>query len=522
MKLTSRLTIMAGLRYEYETAPTERYNRSIQGFDAATPSPIAAAVIAKYNANPIPQVPAGQFQVNGGLTFAGVNGHDRALWTPDKNNVAPRVGIAFQANPLTVFRGGYGIFYMPKGADRFGTAQDRDIVNQTGFSQTTTITPSTDNGQTYIATLDNLFPNGMLQPTGASGGLSTGLGGAVSYYSPQQINPLIQRWSVGIQHQFPAQILLDVEYLGSSGEHLGVVKQEDAIPRQYLSTSPVRDNTANTLLNAAVANPFYPLLPGTSLANSTVARSQLLLPYPQFTGVTHNAPLGSTIYHALAVSGVHRFSHGLSVQGSYTWSKFLQSTEFLNASDPLPTKVISDQDIPQRFSLAPIFDVPVGKDRRFGTHMNGLESAVAGGWQFSIIWSGQSGTPLGFGNALLNPNTNFASISLPNNQRTVNRWFNTGAFDTVSSDQLVANVITFPLRLPNVRTIGINNANASAMKYFNLWEGAKFQFRCEAMNAGNHSQLATPVTSVTNTAFGTISSVQSVSRQIFFSGKLIF
>jgi hypothetical protein len=96
------------------------------------------------------------------------------------------------------------------------------------------------------------------------------------------------------------------------------------------------------------------------------------------------------------------------------------------------------------------------------------------------------------------------------------------AFDTNSADQLADNVITFPIRLPNVRTTGIDNANASAMKYFNLWTGAKFQFRCEAMNAGNHSQFAAPSTSPTSSTFGTIISVQSVARQIFFSGKILF
>lgn len=521
-KINPRLTLTAGVRYEYETAPTERYNRSVQSFDPNAVSPVGAAAVAKYNSSPITQIPVGQFKVAGGLTFVGVNGNGRGLWSPDKNNIAPRVGLVYQVDQRTIFRGGYGVFYIPKGADRFGTAQDRNVVNQLGFSQTTTIVASTDNGQTYTATLENLFPNGILTPTGAAGGAGTGLGGAVSYYNPQQVNPLIQRWSAGFQRELPQHLFMDVEYIASSGMHLGVVKQEDAIPRQYLSTSPTRDNATNTLLNGTVANPFYPLLPGTSLGNATVARSQLLLPYPQFTGVTHNAPLGSTIYHALAVTTVRRFSGGFSLQASYTWSKFLQSTEFLNASDPLPTKVISDQDIPQRFSIATIFDVPVGRGRRFGSHMNGWETALLGGWQVSTIWAAQSGTPLGFGNALLAPGNSFKTITLPKSQQTVNRWFNTQAFDTVSTDQLVANVITFPLRLPDVRTIGIDNVNASAMKYFKLWEGAKLQFRCEAMNAGNHSQLAAPVTSVTSTTFGTISSVQSVARQIFFAGKLIF
>jgi hypothetical protein len=521
-KIRSNLTLTAGIRYEYETAPTERFNRSVKSFDATAPNPVAAAAIAQYNANPIPQIPAGQFQVNGGLTFAGVNGTSKSLWATDNNNFAPRLGLILQLDPQTVVRGGYGVFYMPKGADRFGSAQDRNSISQMGFSQTTTITPSSDNGQTYTATLDNLFPNGILQPTGASAGLATGDGGSISYYNPKQINPLIQRWSFGIQRTMPKQILMDIEYLGTSGMHLGVAKQQDPIPRQYLSTSSTRDNTANSLLNSTVANPFYPLLPGTSLSSSTVARHQLLMPYPEFTSITFNDPVGSSIYHGLAVTVVRHFSSGFSVAGSYTWSKFLQSTEFLNASDPLPTKVISDQDFPERVAVSTIYDLPFGEGRRFGNNWNGFESALGGGWQFSVIWQAQSGPALGFGDALLQPNANFKSIELPNSKRNITQWFNTAAFDTVSSDQLVDNVITFPVRLPNVRGPGIDNANVSAMKYFKIHEGLKLQFRCEMMNAGNHSQLAAPNTTVTNTAFGSINSVQSVARQIFFAGKIIF
>jgi hypothetical protein len=520
-QVTPRVTISAGIRYEYESATTERFNRSVKGFDPTAASPISSTAIANYNANPIPQIPVGQFKVNGGLTFAGVGGNSRALWAADPNNFAPRIGVTFQPDSATVFRGGYGIFYMPKGADRFGTAQDRVVVNQLGFSQVTTFVPTIDNGQHFIANLDNLFPSGLQQPTGAAGGLNTGLGGSVSYYNPQQINPLIQRWSFGFQRELPKHILFEMSYVGSSGRSLGVTPAQDAVPRQYLSTSPTRDQATINLLSSAVSNPFYPLLPGTSLSGSTVSRSQLLMPYPQFTAVTHNAPLGSSIYHALDVQAVRRFANGFSIQGTYTFSKFLQSTEFLNASDPLPTQVISDQDIPQRFTLTGIYDIPVGRGRRFGSSMNRFENALLGGWQFATIWAGQSGTPLGFGNPLFTGDV--GNITLPNSQKTAMEWFNINAgFDKNAADQLADNIQTFPLRLPNVRTIGINNANASAMKYFNLWEGAKFQFRCEAMNAANHSQFAAPNTTPTSSLFGQIASVQSIARQIFFSGKIIF
>jgi hypothetical protein len=369
--------------------------------------------------------------------------------------------------------------------------------------------------------LENPFPNGITQPLGAAGGLSTGLGQSIQFNNGNQVNPLIQRWALGFQREFPKHILFEMEYVGSSGASLAVKPAVDAVPRQYLSTSPTRDQATINLLSSQVSNPFFPLLPGTSLSGATVSRSQLLEPFPQFTGVTYNLPIGSSNYNALDLRGERRFASGFSIQGSYTWGKFLQTTEYLNASDPKPTQVISDQDIPQRFALSGIYDIPVGRGRKFGTNMNAVETAVAGGWQIALIWEGQSGTPLGFGNPLFTGQVQ--NITLPNNQKTILQWFNVNAgFNRNAADQLASNIQTFPLRLPNVRTQGINNSNASAMKYFNLWEGAKLQFRVEMMNAWNHSQLAAPNTAPTNALFGQIVSVQSVARQIFFSGKIIF
>jgi hypothetical protein len=518
-KVSSRLTLNLGIRYEYETAPVERFNRTVRGFDPSTPNPIEAAAQATYAKAPIPEVPVSQFHALGGLTYAGVNGQPSALWKADRNNIAPRIGFAYQATSKTVIRAGFGYFYMPKGVDRLGGAADRVAVNQTGFSQTTNLTATVDNGQHFIATIGNPFPGGILPPSGASAGLRTNLGQAITFYNPNQVNPLIGRWDFGIQRELPHKILIEAMYVGSSGNSLAVNRQIDATPAQYLSTKPGRDTDVINFLSAQVANPFYPLLPGTSLSGTTVSRSQLLRPFPQFTGITYNDPVGSSIYHALQTRVERRFSGGFSIQGTYAWSKFLSTTEFLNATDANPAQVISDQDIPHRLGISALYDLPFGKGRRFGLH--GLPGVVLGGWQLQAIYEAQSGPALGFGDVTFTGDLN--NIAIANGDKRISRWFNTDAgFDKNPATQRASDIRVMSLRFPGVRGQGMNIWNSSLMKYFRLTEKARLQFRVEAMNGFNHSHFTAPNTTVTSTLFGQLTQVSSVARQVFFMGKIQF
>ena len=156
-KVSKKLTVSLGFRHELPSAMTERFDRSVRGFDFAAASPIEAAVRATYAANPIPQVPADAFRVRGGLTYPSVNGQSRSLWDTTQSNFMPRMGFAYSVTPLTVFRGGYGIYFEPIGVPK------SDVI-QTGFTQTTQLVPTVDNGQHFIATLANPFPSSVLLP----------------------------------------------------------------------------------------------------------------------------------------------------------------------------------------------------------------------------------------------------------------------------------------------------------------------------------------------------------------------
>src|SRR5439155_12244216 len=133
-----------------------------------------------------------------------------------------------------------------------------------------------------------------------------------------------------LQRQLPGGAVLEASYVGNRGTRMRVSQDLNAVPAKYLSTLPFRDQAAIDFLGAQVANPFYPLLPKTNLAATTVARSQLLRPYPQFSGVSSNLNLGYSWYHSMQVRFEKRFSAGLNASLSYTWSKMMEAVSFLN------------------------------------------------------------------------------------------------------------------------------------------------------------------------------------------------
>ena len=218
-----------------------------------------------------------------------------------------------------------------------------------------------------------------------------------------------------------------------------------------------------------------------------------------------------------------RFANGYMVAANYTLSRFTQATEFLNAADPEPTEVISDQDSPHRISVSGIWELPFGRDRRFGAAVHPVVLKIISGWQVSGIYAYQSGTPLGFGNVLFTGNLD--DIALPAGDRTIQRWFNVDAgFNRVPTQQLGSNVRTFPLRLDSVRSDPVNNVDLSLIKNTRLVRDALLQLRFEALNAFNHPLFPGPSTDPLAVAFGSIiaSTQVNYSRRVQLMAKLIF
>ncbi len=565
-KFNQRLTINVGLRWEYENALTERYNKSVSGFDFAAAQPIEAAARTAYARNPTPEVAAAAFNIRGGLTFAGVNGNARGLYQTPKRNFMPRAGFAYKLTDNMVLRGGYGIFFGFLG-------QRRGDVNQIGFSTNTPFTASLNNGVTFLETLSNPFAgfqNGLNAARGAADGAQTFLGQGISFYNQQPLSPYHQRWELSVQREFKGWVA-EAAYVGNRGTHIETGRNINALPLSYLSTAMLRDDTRNNYLGALLPNPFVGLMPanaGAGFRAATIARSQLLRPFPQFGDINTSTNEGYSWFHSLQTSMNRRFSKGYTLGFNYTWSKFMEAVEFLNAADPTPHETISGSDRPHRFSASGIFEMPFGKGRKWGANVNKALSLGISGWQVSGIYQLQSGAPIGFGNVFYFGDPK--DIALPSGEQSVARWFNTNGFVALRNGATVirntagtpvwvsfndpckttynatscagtplanptgfnrdgtfqpaSNVRTAPLRLPFLRSDQINNIDLSIIKKTEILENKNLEFRAEFINAFNHVLFPGPTTGVTSAAFGSIvaSNQANYARRVQLSLRFVF
>lgn len=512
-KVSRKLTVNLGLRYEYESPMTERFDRAAIHFAGSTANPLNDAARANYALHPIPELPVSQFAAMGGLTFANVGGNPRTYWTPEKNNFQPRIGFAYQATPKTVVRGGYGIFTASIGVNYSNT-------NQTGFSISTPIQASLDNGLTFLATNANPFPNGLIKPAGSGNGLLTNIGQQVQFFNDRRSHPYSQRWSLGLQQELPQKFLIDVSYVGNRNTRLNINRELSYTPAQYLSTSPVRDQATINYLGANFPSPYYGL---NSIYGKNMTRANLLRSYNEFSSVQIlGDPAGYSWYHSLQSRIERRFANAWTVQASYTWSKTMEATEFLNSADPMPYESIGSLDRTHRLTGSGIWEIPFGRGRHWGGGMHRAVDLVAGGWQLGGIYQHQSGAPMGFGNRIFNGDLH--NIVLPEDQRSVNGWFTpakAAGFETLGSAQLASNLRAFPLRFSAVQGPNQDRWDFSLIKNFRINERWNTQFRAETFNALNHPNLYNPNTDPTSASWGVITG-QDTPRSWQFSLKIVF
>lgn len=510
-KLAPKLTLNLGLRYELETPITERYNRLVSGFAFGQSNPLETAAQANYARNPIPELPAANFRVLGGLQFVNQNGSSRSPFKGERNNFLPRFGLAWQPLDKLVVRGGFGLFY-----DTLGVNTTAPI--QTGFSQSTPIQASLDNGVTYVATFANPFPNGLIAPPGTSAGLLTNIGQAISFFNPNMTQAYAQRWSLGFQYELPLGFVLDSAYVANRGTRLAVTRNYNATPNRYLSTLATRDQTVINSLSQQFPNPFRGL---NSIFGNNISREQLLRAYPHFGAVNVEEPIGYSWYHSMQSKIEKRFAKGLTFQIAYTWSKQMDATEFLNAGDAMPYETISGGDRTHRVAASGIVELPFGKGRKFLNDSPTIAEHIIGGWQIAYVVQRQSGPPIGFGNVIFTGD--IKNIVLPKNQRNVDRWFNTDAgFNKNAAQQLASNRRTFPLRFNGLRGDDQQRWDFSLSKKFAITERVNASFRAEAFNAFNHVNFSTPNVNPTDTNFGRITGTQSAARSWQFALKVTY
>ncbi len=284
-----------------------------------------------------------------------------------------------------------------------------------GFSQTTNFTRSIDGDATPAATgltgpysLQNPFPDGIVQPSGRELGLLTNAGNAVNFDARQRPIPRTFQYSFGLQHRAFWNTLFDLSYVGSITNH-----DTMAINTDYWSYA---FNQAAYALPAygdtAVSNPFFGILPSnrTRGSGATVARRELVRQYPLFPNITNNTmPWASYRYDSLQMRVDKRLTGGRSAVGeltlifSYTFSKQFQVANYLNTwnyEHEKPVKELVGYDKPQNISLSGFWSLPLGRGRHFRASPNKVVGGVVGGWRMNWLIRYTSGNPINGINAV--------------------------------------------------------------------------------------------------------------------------
>jgi hypothetical protein len=539
-RVRRNLTINLGVRFDHDGPYQEKYGRTVDGFDTTDVNPLASAAQAAYAKSPISQLPATSFNVLGGLTFPAAN--QTAVYKNNSHLVSPRVGLAWTPDALkgkTVIRASFGMFVAPvtllsAGVD--GKDSTSPVINQEGFSQTTTLVPTGNNYLTPLATLSNPYPSGFLQASGSSLGLLTFAGQNVTFLNPVAKSPYSLRWNFDVQHSITPNLMLEVAYIGNHSVHIPInFTQLNGIPRSDLSTLATRDTNEN-YLTTSTPNPFSGL--STTQNTATTTAAQILARYPEFpvgdsasgwnggSGIVEqNLNNGRSYFDSLNVRLEKRTSHGLTFVFNYIYSRLMEQVSWLNDSDPVPEKRVSPVDHPQRYVLAMTYELPIGKGKALNV-TPGWANAIVGGWELNNVYTYQVGAPIIWNNGSTSSPGDyvyFGTAPLALNSRQVNGTaFNTTIFDRATADSFQYHIRTFSTTFSNLRADGINQYDPSISKRFMMTEKASLQIRVEAFNALNHPVFAAPSTTATNAAFGQITATANRFRTIQLGARIVF
>lgn len=528
-RITDHFTANLGLRYDHQSPWEDKLSRVVNGFDPSAVNSASGAAAAAYATHPVSQVPPAAFNTLGGITYPNTPKNGTQYLT-ESHWLSPRIGFSYNPAILDqklVVRGGFSMFVLPNNLDTLSTTDvpGSDVVlNQDGYSATTSYVATNDNYLTAAHTMNDPFPEGFTPATGSSLGASTNLGQDITFYAPLQRDPYALRWNLGVQYALSPNTLLEVDYIGDHAVHEPVGSTSlDTIPQNLLSTSPTRDQALINAYNASVPNPFAGLLPGTSLDGATTTVATLLTRYPQFSSVTEeNATEGSSVYHSIAFRAEKRLSHGLSFTGNYSFSKLIEAMQYLNPGDTKLARIVSPYDHKHHFAFGATYELPIGTGKLVNIRP-GIWNTLIGGFKVNGIYTFQTGAPLYFSSDL--PLAAGATVAdITSKPRLIDGTsLNVAAFDRTASDQFQYHLRTLPLTIGSVRIDGINQLDASILKDFALPRGISAECRLETFNALNHASFAAPaVSSATSSSFGTITSQANSARTIQFGARLIF
>ncbi len=559
-KVTPKLTLNFGIRYDLLGARTERHNQLNGYFDSTDPNPITSQITN----------PTGiTLPLRGGLTFAGVNGVQRGAYSMNLLNIQPRFGAAYAFTPRTSLRAGFGEFFV----------SDETVNSNNGFSSSTSYNNSLNNGITPYGNLSNPFPT-YIQQSGSALGLATSVGNAISFTNPNLQIPSIWSSSVSVEQLLSRRDTLDVSYSSTRGYNLPGSDDLNHVSAAYnLQCDADRGAPSGNRVKycdgsaapAKVASPFSGItaFSGTSVGNnSTVSAGQFTRPYPEFTSITeNNLPLVHSWYNSMQVVATHNASHDLTLHFAYTWSKNMQAGNIIDTVNRVYGRNIGANDVPTALTLSGVYYLPVGRGRSFLGHTNRLVDAAVGGWEVSPLFVFHQGNPwvpgtnfiltgqgqlsvhqhdlqYGYGNPTtpatfkrlqgVNPCVGYEDQDTPGlihqgPAYIANGCTNYAIIRTAGAYSVARNIVYSGVRLPATEQF-----DASLSKRFAFNERANLQIRMDVLNALNHpdwSQVGGTGSygfnnDPTNLNWGTIQKgpqgPANNAREIQLSGKFVF
>jgi hypothetical protein len=580
-RVNPRLTISAGLRWDFQEAMTERHDKYWTRFDpnydltsiTGYAQPKYAALVNGPTSNTGVQVlqqqraGAAGFVARGAILYAGQNGTSRSVTDPQYKYFQPRVGFAYVLAPNLVFRGGLGRFVQSNYV--------ANHANQAGYSATTTFTPTTDNYITPASSLDNPYPSGLVANTGNSLGVYTSPGSVSSYYTSDIKRQYTDDYSAHIQYQLKDYLIeFGGVYEHTNGLVVGYHVNNPGLSQWHAEYDPQFDSTGRPVdtlpANQQVTNPFKgaPYITNTLATSSTVAANTLLRPNPLLGDLVENLYNGTSDHYALQSKVQKRMRNGFGATVSFSWGKQMDSTGFVTNSVVSQTllRQLSASDRRFQFAAAPIYTLPFGRGKLVGGNSNRLVDSLIGGWEVSANYTFYSGTPL-----VLPTNTGFFQGGDPGlaGGKTPKHWFNTSQFipfptintkaadlhnpniypawtgvgklpgygwsPTSSTDKALNGVYndfqTYssnnPTQFGDVRNPYYNTWNMGVRKAFQFEHGIRLQLRVDAFNALNHPQFGNIGVTNTSSFFGYVNGSSSLSqvndpRNMQLSGRITF
>jgi hypothetical protein len=484
--------------------------------------------------------------VKGGSVYTGVNGVSERLW---KNELMwlPRLSAAYQINPKTIVRGGYGVYFdtlnvMNQAADQYGFSRATNTVLTNDFGATWLV-GDPQNGKSPQSDPFPIRADGTRfdVPLKSALGSMARVGQGFTYTGFNREHPRVQRWRIGVQRELSGNMLFEAAYWGQWADRLAVTTRQDPLPEQHWATGMTRNNAVANNMNANVTNPFHisnfesirssdPTLYQhmstlSQFTSPTIQKHRLLRSFPQMNGVNNNAnPVGKSRVHSLELNFQRRFARGFNLNASYSRMFQENYTIIENEFDRTPTNWWpTDNARPNRFTATGIYELPFGKGRKY--LQSGIWNHILGGWQVAATYEFQNGPLLGWGNIFYYGDLATFEADATSGTKSLEQWFNTSLpFERNASRMPAAyHVRVFPRYFNALRADGLNQWNANLVREIRIGDKIRMQLRADSMNLQNRSQMNPPDISPTSTNFGRITSqTGSLNRYYQFQGRIQF